>query len=446
MTNVADDIGRALDALIDPRAHLLIATSGGIDSIVLLHVLRFVLSRPGRITAVHVNHRMRSESTADAQWLAGVCAAWGVPLVVRTAPEPPSGETAARAVRYQLLAGVARDVGADAVVTAHHADDVAETLLFRLARGTGLRGLAGIPARRALPANGGVIPLLRPMLGVTRTDVRAYARARGIRWREDPTNATATTARNRIRHQLLPGLERARPGAVQRLRAIAAAATELEKAWDDELGDVAERVDLHREGNAVSLAREAFLRYDPTVRTRLLRRELRRLGHVPDQSGTRAIMEFISSGASGKTIRLAGGIRVHRERDRIVARTADPERADQPVHIHAPGPGAGVAMIGGRTWQVRWHLADEAVLAMTAAFEPSELVFPLEVRGWHAGDRIRLKYGSKKLKKLFLEAGIGRHERARTPVLAGADGRILWVAGCARAHDVPAGPFHVHVA
>src|SRR4051812_7461857 len=174
---------------VEPGAHLLAAVSGGADSVVLLHLLRFVAEGMGMtVSAAHFDHAMRPDSGADAQWVAGLCAAWDVPLVVGRADGTLRSEGEARDARYAFLEAARAGAGADWIATAHHADDQAETVLFRVLRGTGVAGLAGIApvdaARR----------LVRPLLPFRRAELRRYARSHGLRWREDSTNASVDPA------------------------------------------------------------------------------------------------------------------------------------------------------------------------------------------------------------------------------------------------------------
>jgi tRNA(Ile)-lysidine synthase TilS/MesJ len=150
----------------------------------------------------------------------GLCRGWGVALHEGRAAAPLRGEAAAREARYAFLRRVRELTGATHLATAHHADDQAETVLFRVLRGTGIDGLAGIPA-----ADGD--GTVRPLLGFTRDEVGRYARRAGLRWREDPTNALADAARNRIRLELLPRIERTvAPGARRALARLASLAAE----------------------------------------------------------------------------------------------------------------------------------------------------------------------------------------------------------------------------
>ena len=190
--------------LVSAGDHVLVAVSGGVDSMVLLHLLRDTAPELGMaITAAHFDHGMRPRSAADADWLAGVCAAWELPLIARRAPQALYGETAARTARYAFLSQAMREVGARRIATAHHADDQIETVLYRVLRGTGMHGLAGIPVRRG--------PIIRPLLRFRKTELVAYAVTHDIGVREDPTNETDRFVRNRIRRALIPVMVTVQP-------------------------------------------------------------------------------------------------------------------------------------------------------------------------------------------------------------------------------------------
>jgi len=423
--------------LIPPASHVLVAVSGGLDSTVLLHLLREASAGLAlRLTAAHFDHGMRESSADDAAFVRTVCATIGVPCESGRTPSMLVGETAARAARYQFLHEIAARIGADRIATGHHADDNVETVLFRLMRGTGLDGLAGIPQRRGI--------LVRPLLPFSRARIVACAQARRIAWREDVTNADPShNVRNRIRHEVLPALERIRPGARNALLAVAREAADARAAWRHIIDRIERDVSIRTADGAFQLARDALLEYHPHVRARVIRRLIGRLGLTPGRAVTAAAVAFMTTGASGRAIQLPGGLHLERTFDRLVLGPAPQARAgDRPVLIRDSHPGWGDASIGGRRVRLEWRIAD-APVAGALSFHPAALRFPLEVRGWRPGDRIRLRAGSRKLKKLFAERGVARRDRDRTPVLVQADGRVLCVAGLACAQDaepVPGSP------
>jgi len=413
--------------LIAPGERVLVAVSGGLDSMVLLHLLRFGVPELSlRLVAGHFDHAMREGSAADADWVAGVCTAWGVPLVRARADRPLRSEADARAARYAFLRRAAVERGVDRVATAHHADDQAETVLFRLIRGTGLDGLAGIRERRGR--------LVRPLLPFRRAELAAYADRVALRHREDPSNRLHVFARNRLRHDVMPRLEEIAPGAGGALARLAAEARAARAAWRQVTAALEAEVFAQGEEGALLLDRARLCTYHAHVRARLLRRALRRYGSHPDRAGTLAALEFINSGASGTGIDLPGGVRLEREFDRFVIRPqrgAGEHGAQRPLSIPDSRPGAGTAVVAGREVRVEWAPGRAPDGGTAAELNVDALAFPLVLRGWQPGDRIRLRGGSKKLKKVFLERRIGRDARRRAVVLADARGRVVWVPGIA---------------
>ena len=403
---------------------LLVAFSGGADSAVLLHVLRFGLGAD--VVAAHFDHRMRESSAADAAWVRGVCRAWDVRLIEGVAEADLRSEDDARRARYAFLRRAAAQAGARWVLTGHHADDQIETVAFRLMRGTGIDGLSGIPPRRGR--------LLRPMLGIPRRRILAYARAQGVRHREDPTNVQRQYARNRIRHDVLPAMRRAQPGVEASLLRLARAARQSRRAWKRILRGAESDVLIAQNQASFELARPRLLGYHRAIRTRLVRRLLARLGSVPGRAGTHSADTFINSGRSGTGITLRGGIRIVREHDvvRLTRGSLDTPPEERPLLIPVAEAGTGEAVVGGRHYTACWSIGSNSGVEPVACFDPSGIRFPLAIRAWQPGDRIRLPGGSKKLKKLFTEQKIGRAARSTVPVVADRDNNVLWVVGVAR--------------
>ena len=207
----------AREKLLDGKKHLALAVSGGADSMALLCLMRPLAEERGiALTVCHVNHGLRGETAdRDEAFVREVCARLGLPLQVFHAAEleaeagkPRAGEDWARRLRYACFARLCGE-GIDVVATAHTANDQAETLLLRLARGTGLHGAAGIRPKRGC--------YLRPLLALTRQDTESFCRAAGQAWVTDETNATDAYARNRVRRAALPALQSTNGAAVENL-------------------------------------------------------------------------------------------------------------------------------------------------------------------------------------------------------------------------------------
>jgi tRNA(Ile)-lysidine synthase len=417
-------------SVIPADGPVVVAVSGGLDSCVLLHLARFAAMDPGREwIAAHFDHAMRPTSLDDARWVAGLCRAWGVPLHVARASEAPASEDDARRVRYDFLEAVRARVGAGLVLTAHHADDQAETVLFRLLRGTGSKGLGGIPVRRGHA-------IVRPLLDVWRAELLEYAEAVKLSWREDPTNRNEQYARNVLRHRILPDVERlVAPGARRALVRLADLSRDEEEAWESVLPRLMEPLDVREAGAGLSFDRAALAALHPGVRARVLRGLAGRVGASLDLAVTRLAVDFAATALSGRALDLGGDLTLGIELDRVVLGRALPAAEDRPLTIGDTGPGKGAVVLAGEVVPVAWG-GDEPMRRRRAErFDPEALRFPLVVRSRRPGDRMRLAGGTKKVKKILLESRIPPSERHRVPLLVDAEGEVLWIAGMARAES-----------
>ena len=304
---------------LEGAVSVVVAVSGGLDSMTLLHLLRFGGAAPPLpVHAAHLDHRMRAESGADAEWLAGVCEEWRVEFHLRAVPDPVRTEAEGRELRYAFFAEVARELGEGTVaMTAHTADDQAETVLFRIARGSGPRGLVGILPGRS-PS------LVRPLLPFRRRDLEAYAAAHDVPHREDPSNRDRRWTRNRLRHEILPALESAVPGAAAALVALAetsrAESAALDMLLDERIETLAVR---HGVPSGFTFGRDALAGLPRPVLTVLLRRAAARLGGRPGRAATADLLRFVRESTGGKGVTLAGGVTVSHD--------------GASVHFRAPG-------------------------------------------------------------------------------------------------------------
>jgi tRNA(Ile)-lysidine synthase len=280
---------RRVLASAPPGTPGVIAVSGGPDSVALLRALLEVhTAAPGPLVLAHLNHQLRgAESDGDETFVCRLheqCATiTPVPLMLRThrldtraLAAGDNLESAARRLRYDWLTAVARATGATWVATGHTADDQAETVLHRLVRGTGLRGLAGIPERRDLAP--GVL-LLRPLLQVRRTEVLAFLQRVGQEFRVDSSNEDRGFTRNRLRHELLPLLAREfNPAIVDVLGRLSAQAGEVQQLIEDQAARLLAEAELPRAGAIVVLEAGRLAEAAPLLVREVLRLVWRREG------------------------------------------------------------------------------------------------------------------------------------------------------------------------
>jgi tRNA(Ile)-lysidine synthase len=310
-------------------ARVVVALSGGPDSVALVHLLR-ELERGGELTVAgtaHLNHQLRGEAAdEDEQFCRDMSAALGLPVEVErmdvralAREQGRSIEDAARLARYAFLERAAERLRADVIAVGHSRDDQAETFLLRLVRGAGPRGLAAI-----LPRAGRVV---RPLLDVTRSELRAYLAGRRIAFRDDATNADLGNPRNRVRHELIPYLRREfSPGIVDVLAREAAIAREDESRLGAEAIEVAGSVVLESSDGA-RLEVRALTSLHPALAARVARIALAKQagGRFLGFDHIEAFLEFARNGAAGSALSLPGQQVVHRG-DRLEL-SADPPRA-----------------------------------------------------------------------------------------------------------------------
>ncbi|MCD8337835.1 MAG: tRNA lysidine(34) synthetase TilS, partial [Lachnospiraceae bacterium] len=308
--------------MIEPGMRVIVGVSGGADSVCLLNVLeRYRREVPYSLLAVHVEHGLRGrESLEDADFVKALCEKLSVPCQLvharvrqRAKEEKLSCEEAGRAERYRIFHEAAEAWGADRIAVAHNQNDQAETVLWNLARGSGLQGLGGIR-----PVQGDII---RPLLFTERKDIEAWLRAKALPWRTDRTNLETDFTRNRIRLRLLPQMEEELNG--QAGRHIAEAAGRLREIQDyiDKKTDEAAAKCL-RESAALDemavpsvwILLDNYNKEETLIREELLKRALRKCGGMKDVGAAHIqMLERLAGMDCGKSCDLPGGIRAVRE-------------------------------------------------------------------------------------------------------------------------------------
>ncbi|MFH1420297.1 MAG: tRNA lysidine(34) synthetase TilS [Planctomycetota bacterium] len=314
------------EGLIPAGSRIVCAVSGGADSMALLHGLHAVNeihNRDWTLHVAHVDHALRDEAETEARFVAEAAAGLGLDCTVRRAnvreAAAQSGDTieeTGRRLRYEFLEGVATTTGARSIAVGHHADDQAETVLHHVARGTGLRGLAGMaPRRETRPGSG--IWLVRPLLEMRRSDLRAYLDHRDIGHVHDASNDDAdATTRNRIRHRVLPSIEAMiNPKVTSALVRLATQARRTNEVLRGMAEDAVNRLAVDRADGEISLAAKAFPALPRAVQTEVVVLILQRLGVSMRGVGferIEAAADAVIARGRRRKIELPGGVRIER--------------------------------------------------------------------------------------------------------------------------------------
>jgi tRNA(Ile)-lysidine synthase len=405
--------------MLAPDARVIIAVSGGPDSVCLLHVLREL---GFRVTGVaHVNHKLRGEaSEEDERFVAAVARDMGLAFHFTAAPCIGGNlEQTARRARREFFHDLIQRGLADRIALGHTLDDQAETVLFRMLRGSGLAGLAGI---LPVTAEG----LIRPLLGVTRSEVETFLRQRGIPWREDASNREARFARNRIRQELLPRLKQDwNPRLTEVLAHLADLAYEEERWWAAKVARLAQQLLVVTPG-AVEVATGDLAKVPRPVARRLIRHAIRQVKgnlRAVQFSHIENVLELPKAGGQAEL----PGIRAIRSFDWI--------RLEVPG---GPQPAGGQVTVPGRcpapdgNSMICLDVIRRAPGAAACATLKSDLYFRkvperLVLRGWRPGDRYcpQGHAGDWKLKELFQRQRVPSWRRPFWPILCWGD-KILW--------------------
>ena len=438
--------------LLLPGDRVAIACSGGADSVALLRVLLDLRQELGIVLSVaHFNHQIRGpEADADSKFVENLAVNYQIQLHAgsgsvpdHAAAEKISIETAARDLRHQWFASLIEQGKADKIATAHTQDDQAETVLMRIIRGTGVRGLAGIASEHKEKH------LVRPLLATTRREIEAYLKSLDQPWREDSSNRDAGHTRNRVRHTLLPLLERQfNPGIRQTLADMAELAKAEEDYWSHQLASLLPR--LVREGKPSRSGRSLSgdsqgvlavnlieLRALPTALQRLVLHGIaERLGLSLEFKHIQQLMLLIGTEKAGKKLVLPGDLMVNRT-GRELQFSQNTEESSKNYRYSLPVPGEVVVRELGSTIRARLISAGkQKVSGYNAAslLNPSLLEPELIVRNWRAGDRFLPAHSQspKKVKELLQPARLGQEfsvvQRKAWPVIESA-GQIVWVKG-----------------
>jgi len=423
---------------------LIAAVSGGPDSMALLHLLKEMAdTEPMRVVVAHANHQFRgAESDAEAELVRRTASEWGMPFETASLGMPAyieetgqNAQVAARERRYEFLREVAAKHGSSYLLTAHHADDQAETVLMRIIRGTGVGGLAGIPGRRREDW----LELIRPLLRITKCELLEYCKRNGVPYAVDSSNADRHYFRNAVRLDLMPMLERYNP----RLKDSLARLADLAAADDEYMEEQAVRV--FREtatpsGEGFRLERRRFRGLHVALQRRLIKLILNCSANPRQMLDFRQVEEILEAlsqeSPAGVRMDIGDGWVLRREYDDVYLGPREPEPIRFAYPVEETTSFVALGETGGR---IRFERLEGAVQGdrnnrCEACFDEEGVRYPLVVRNRLPGDTLQ-PYGlngTKKVQDMFVDAKVPRSRRDKLPLLADGEGRVLWIPGMRR--------------
>jgi tRNA(Ile)-lysidine synthase len=437
--------------LLRPGDRVAAAVSGGADSVAQLYLLEELRSELGIVLSIaHVNHKLRGEeSDEDERFVTKLAARLGIELDTVAAPiltrqikqsdaRAPSGiEAAARKLRYGFFRELAERGRVDKVATAHTLDDQAETVLLRIFRGTGIRGLAGIHPRLQLGPASAAAVVVRPLLSFRRCDLRDYLRGRNEVWREDSSNAHSTFLRNRLRHRLLPLItEEFGDAALLHIMELAEIARAEEEYWSADGGEW--KPDSRASAPPPTVLELNDLLASPqAVQRRRVRLWLEE--NAPDASISFALVEKIlelAIGPVGKKLELPGETRggVRRGRNELtIEREATAHVKDYEYTLPVPG-NIAIPELAARIETQVVSVAHVPEPERSSLLDPDSTGSTLKIRNWRAGDRYwpANTAAEKKVKELLTDRHATGAKKKLWPVAVNnEDGSLIWLRGFA---------------
>ena len=417
---------------IPTGSRVLVAVSGGADSVALLSLLHKVADTMDlHLEAAHLDHALRDASRDDARFVEQLCNGLGIPLTVE---RQNVGETArqrkgnleevAREVRRNFLTTTAQARNCDLIALGHHADDQAETFLMRLLRGSGSTGLAGMRMTNE--------SVVRPLLPFRRDDLLVYLKEEGIIWREDESNQDQKFTRNRIRHHLLPVLGSFNPNISNQLVGLCEQLRQDDDYWTELVAQELARCG-QGQGDDYTLDRALMLELAPALAGRVVRAALSKVrGDLRGITATHItdVLHLASEGPPQGELDLPNAW-VARRYEKLLFCKKKPEENE---HFETVLNGPGVYQLPGeRTLRLSLEEQPGGESAEVVEFAAASLSFPLLLRHCRPGDRFRPSgmSGTKKLQDLFVDLKLTKEERQDSLLLL-TDNEVLWVVGLRR--------------
>jgi tRNA(Ile)-lysidine synthase len=427
--------------MVSPGDRVVVAVSGGPDSVCLLHLLLQISQELNlQLFVAHLNHMLREEAIDEEEFVRELAEKYSLPFYserIEVAKKLRKGETleeGARRIRYDFLRRAGERFSANKIALGHNADDLVETVLLNLIRGTGIRGLRGIPPVRME----GAMAFIRPLIEIWREEITEYLKERNIPYKIDRSNLSLEFTRNKIRHQLIPLLEEINPKVKLAIHRLGEIAGEINSFIEEEVKKAKERIVEESEA-VLRIKISPLFSFHPALQKEIIRSVLAEFTNY--EMGREEIERILEVGRRGGAITLPGRVDVRRVGDELQFKKEKERKIEYEIPLKIPGgtsiPEAKMRIeaeiIEGK------HLVKDAS-CREVTLDMEGIKGRLIARNWRRGDRI-VPLGmrnEKKLQDIFVDKKIPREERGRIPIICDEEG-IIWVVGVAISERVKVG-------
>lgn len=417
---------------------VVVGVSGGVDSMTLLHLLnRFIKQSTGKVVLAHLHHGLRgNEADRDEAFLKNVAKKMNISIFSKrmdikkmATAKKLNIHDAARKVRYDFFEDVLREVEGDRIAVGHNADDQAETIMMRIIRGTGIKGLSAIPPERGA--------IIRPLIDLTREQITSYAVEHGIEYVEDSSNRDTKYMRNSLRHELMPILKKYNPAVCRELNFLSSLARDVDCFISREAAEALDSIShANGSGTDVCLDMASFKLLPSPIKGKVIFLALEKISGSETgfySSHVTNIEAMVSYGRSGLSINLPMKITACIEYGKLIfTKNYNSNSRQYSYNLNIAGETvileAGVTLVAEK---IGFHIdkinyCDKNFIYM----DMNKIFSPLKVRNFRDGDRIKLRgmKGRKKLKDFFIDEKIPRRIRKNIPIVVSGD-EIQWIVG-----------------